>query len=111
ASAREVAADIADVRGEPALRVAIAAHLGRTRGLDVAPDDVIVTAGTSDAMLLTLLALDPRGDRLRVGIENPATRACADCSRASVRRPCPSRCGSARVSTSTPSRRTTTSTP
>lgn len=71
ASAREVAADIADVRGEPALRVAIAAHLGRTRGLDVAPDDVIVTAGTSDAMLLTLLALDPRGDRLRVGIENP----------------------------------------
>ena len=71
ASAREVAADIADVRGEPALRVAIAAHLGRTRGLDVAPDDVIVTAGTSDALLLTLLALDPRGDRLRVGIENP----------------------------------------
>ncbi|MDU0327191.1 PLP-dependent aminotransferase family protein [Microbacterium sp. KSW2-21] len=71
ASALEVAADVADVLGEPALRRQIAAHLGRTRGLDVAPDDVIVTAGTSDAMLLTVLALEPRGARLRVGIENP----------------------------------------
>ncbi|MFF7684102.1 PLP-dependent aminotransferase family protein [Microbacterium sp. NPDC007973] len=71
ASALEVASDVADVTGDPALRAAIAAHLGRTRGLDLAPDDVIVTAGTSDAMLLTLLSLSPRGSRLRVGIENP----------------------------------------
>ncbi|MEV7874168.1 PLP-dependent aminotransferase family protein [Microbacterium sp. NPDC089188] len=71
ASAIEVAPDVADVTGDPALRAAIAAHLGRTRGLDLAPDDVIVTAGTSDAMLLTLLSLSPRGSRLRVGIENP----------------------------------------
>ncbi|MDU0367884.1 PLP-dependent aminotransferase family protein [Microbacterium sp. KSW4-17] len=71
ASALEVAPDVADVTGDPALRAAIAAHLGRTRGLDLAPDDVIVTAGTSDAMLLTLLSLSPRGSRLRVGIENP----------------------------------------
>ncbi|WP_295823913.1 PLP-dependent aminotransferase family protein [uncultured Microbacterium sp.] len=71
ASALDVNADIGDVLGDPALRRAIAGHLGRTRGLDVAPDDVIVTAGTSDAMLLTLLALAPRGPVLRVGIENP----------------------------------------
>ncbi len=71
ASALEVPADIGDVTGDPALRAAIAAHLGRTRGLDLAADDIVVTAGTSDAMLLTLLALVPRGARLRVGIENP----------------------------------------
>ncbi|MFJ4038594.1 PLP-dependent aminotransferase family protein [Microbacterium sp. NPDC090007] len=71
ASTVDVGADVGDVRGDPALRAAIAGHLGRTRGLDIGPDDVIVTAGTSDAMLLTLLALPPRGGRLRVGVENP----------------------------------------
>ncbi|MDQ1084991.1 MULTISPECIES: PLP-dependent aminotransferase family protein [Microbacterium] len=71
ASALDIAADTSSVTGDPSLREAIAAHLGRTRGLDVAPDDVIVTAGTSDALLLTMLALTPRGPRLRVGIENP----------------------------------------
>ncbi|PVE69809.1 PLP-dependent aminotransferase family protein [Microbacterium testaceum] len=71
ASTLDVDSDIGDVLGDPALRAAIAAHLGRTRGLDVAPDDVIVAAGTSDAMLLTLLALGQRGGALRVGIENP----------------------------------------
>ena len=71
ASSCEVAPDVGSATGDPALREAIAAHLGRTRGLDVEPDDVIVTAGTSDAMLLTVLALAPRGARLRVGIENP----------------------------------------
>ncbi len=71
ASALAVTPDVTDVTGDPALRAAIAAHLARTRGLAVAPEEVIVTAGTSDAMLLTLLALAPRGPRLRVGIENP----------------------------------------
>jgi len=67
------ASDVDDVRGDPLLRDQIARHLGRTRGLDVVPDEVIVTAGTSDAVLLTLLALTPRnvGRPLRVGIENP----------------------------------------
>ena len=65
--------DVDDVRGHPPLRDQIARHLGRTRGLDVVPDEVIVTAGTSDAVLLTVLALTPRnvGRPLRVGIENP----------------------------------------
>lgn len=66
-------ADVDDARGDPGLRAQIAAHLARTRGLDVTADDVLVTAGTSDAMLLLLLALRPAtaGARMRVGIENP----------------------------------------
>lgn len=73
ASAEDPAAGVDDVLGDAALRTEIARHLGRTRGLDVAPDEVIVTAGTSDAVLMTLLALTPRntGHPLRVGIENP----------------------------------------
>lgn len=72
AGATDPATDV-DPLGDPALRAEIAMHLGRTRGLALAPDEVIVTAGTSDAMLVTLLALDPRNTnrRLRVGIENP----------------------------------------
>lgn len=73
ASAADPAPGVDDVLGDAALRTEIARHLGRTRGLDVAPDEVIVTAGTSDAMLVTLLALAPRrrGGPLRVGIEDP----------------------------------------
>ncbi|MCY1718237.1 PLP-dependent aminotransferase family protein [Microbacterium sp. SL62] len=73
AAAVDPAPDVDDVRGDPLLRDQIARHLGRTRGLDVIADEVIVTAGTSDAVLLTLLALTPRnvGRPLRVGIENP----------------------------------------
>ncbi|OZD46406.1 hypothetical protein CH252_21595 [Rhodococcus sp. 06-1477-1B] len=73
ASADDPAPDVDDVLGDAGLRCEIARHLGRTRGLDVDPDEVIVTAGTSEAMLVTLLALTPRRSdgRLRVGIENP----------------------------------------
>lgn len=72
ASAVDPAADVDDEAGLPALRAEIARHLSRTRGVDVDPAEVIVTAGTSDALLLTLLALTPRaGGRLRVGVENP----------------------------------------
>lgn len=73
AAALDPASDVDDAQGLRALRTEIARHLGRTRGLGVAADDVIVTAGTSDAMLLTLLALGSERDRgrLRVGIEDP----------------------------------------
>jgi GntR family transcriptional regulator/MocR family aminotransferase len=73
ATAGDPDADVSDTAGAPALRAEIARYLGRARGLDVAASDVIVTAGTSDAMLLALLALSPRGERtrLRVAIENP----------------------------------------
>lgn len=73
ASGEPLDADIDAGRGDPELRAQIAAHLARTRGLDVVDDDVLVTAGTSDALLLLMLALRPRatGARSRVGIENP----------------------------------------
>lgn len=73
ASARDPEADIDDETGLPALREEIARHLGRTRGLAVDPTDVIVTAGTSDALLLAALALSTPSHRRpgRFGVENP----------------------------------------
>lgn len=73
ASAVDPDPDVEDERGSPALRAEIARHLGRTRGIAVDPDDVIVTAGTSDALLLAALALPARrADGIRrFGVENP----------------------------------------
>lgn len=71
ATSLDPAAGPGEPAGLPDLREQIARHLHRTRGLDVPADDVIVAAGTSEAMLLTVSALAPRGGRLRIGIENP----------------------------------------
>jgi len=73
AAALDPEPDVDDARGDAVLRAEIARHLGRTRGLDVAAHDVLVTAGTSDAMLLTLVSLRSANARkpLRVGIEDP----------------------------------------
>ncbi|WZH35195.1 MAG: PLP-dependent aminotransferase family protein [Microbacterium enclense] len=73
AAALDPAADVDDPRGAPALRGEIARHLARTRGLDVSADDVVITAGTSEALLLTLLSLTAKNarERVRVGIEDP----------------------------------------
>ncbi|MDF2992805.1 MAG: transcriptional regulator containing a DNA-binding domain and an aminotransferase domain [Microbacterium sp.] len=73
AVALDPAADVDDPRGVPALRGEIARHLARTRGLDVSADDVVITAGTSDAFLLTLLSLTAKNarERMRIGIEDP----------------------------------------
>jgi len=73
ATAADPPSEADDPRGARALRTEIARHLGRTRGLDVSVDDVAVTAGTSDALLLTLLSLPTKNGRARrrVGIEDP----------------------------------------
>lgn len=73
AGAADPAADVEDETGSPALRHEIARHLERTRGLTVDASEVIVTAGTSDALLLAALALGPRwaGAPRRFGVENP----------------------------------------
>lgn len=73
AGALDPAADVEDETGSPPLRREIARHLERTRGLTVDPSEVIVTAGTSDALLLTALTLGPRraGAPRRFGVENP----------------------------------------
>lgn len=60
-----------DPRGTPELRAAIAERLGRLRGVACEPDDVVVTAGTTDG-LRALLEVLPPGP---VGVEDPGYRA------------------------------------
>ena len=50
--------------GLPQLREAIAAHLGKDFGLDYAADEVVVTAGTQEAVMLCMLALVDPGDEI-----------------------------------------------
>jgi hypothetical protein len=50
--------------GIPPLRAAIAGHYGRAYGLDVAPEDVVVTTGSSGGFLLAFLAAFDVGDRV-----------------------------------------------
>ncbi|MCG2623718.1 PLP-dependent aminotransferase family protein [Arthrobacter sp. I2-34] len=57
--------------GTAELRRAIAGHLRRARGLACQPSDVIVTAGTSEALLLLAIGLKPEGRALRIAVEDP----------------------------------------
>ena len=50
--------------GVPELRTAIAGHYARTHGLDVDPDQVVVTTGSSGGFLLAFLAAFDAGDRV-----------------------------------------------
>ncbi len=50
--------------GIPELRAAIAAHHRRMHGIDVGPDDVVVTTGSSGGFLLAFLAAFDVGDRV-----------------------------------------------
>jgi aspartate/methionine/tyrosine aminotransferase len=52
--------------GIPALREAICAHHRRMHGLDVSPDDVVVTTGSSGGFLLAFLAAFEAGDRVAI---------------------------------------------
>ena len=52
--------------GIPALRKAIADHLRRRFGLDYAPEEVIVTAGAQEAVMLAMLALIEPGDEVLI---------------------------------------------
>ncbi|KRF36543.1 aminotransferase-like domain-containing protein [Nocardioides sp. Soil805] len=60
-----------DPRGLPVLRELLAERLGRTRGLAIDPDDVVLTAGTT-AGLRHVLAVLPREP---VAVEDPGYRA------------------------------------
>lgn len=57
------------VHGEPALRTALAAYLGRSRGIACTPEDIIITAGAMHALDLILRATLSVGDA--VGFEEP----------------------------------------
>jgi len=50
--------------GIPELRDAIARHVAETRGIEVAPDEVVVTPGAKPIMFFTILALVNRGDEV-----------------------------------------------
>ncbi|GAA4695797.1 PLP-dependent aminotransferase family protein [Nocardioides nanhaiensis] len=70
-----------DPRGLPALRVALADRLARTRGLVVDPEELVVTCGTTDG-LRHLLGAVPPGP---VGVEDPGYRAAVETARAQGR--------------------------
>ncbi|MCV2367903.1 PLP-dependent aminotransferase family protein [Paucibacter oligotrophus] len=61
--------------GLPRLRELIAAYLSHSRGLRCSGEQVIVTAGSQQAIALAVLALVEPGDR--VGMESPGYRAAA----------------------------------
>jgi aspartate/methionine/tyrosine aminotransferase len=50
--------------GLPELREAIARHVEKTRGVPVAPDEVVVTPGAKPIMFFAILALVNRGDEV-----------------------------------------------
>ncbi len=53
--------------GLPELRTRIARHYGDTYGVDLAPERVIVTSGSSGGFLLAFTALFDAGDRVALG--------------------------------------------
>ncbi|WP_135229409.1 PLP-dependent aminotransferase family protein [Deinococcus fonticola] len=73
AARQDVSGDYADPQGEPELRAALAAFVGRSRGLPVSPEGVMVTAGTLQALNLIVKAILPPGSS--VLMENPGYRA------------------------------------
>ncbi|SHG37867.1 PLP-dependent aminotransferase family protein [Geodermatophilus nigrescens] len=61
-----------DPLGLPALRQAVAVYLRRVRGVEAGADDVLVTAGASDALALAATALGAPGRPPRVVVEDPS---------------------------------------
>jgi len=70
ASRTDVMRNDQDPAGDPALRAAVARHLGRSRGITVDPDEVLVTRGTAQALDLIARTLLRPGDP--VAMESPA---------------------------------------
>jgi len=70
-----------DPAGVRALRVELAAHLARTRGLVCEPDEILVTSGTIGGLGQVLAALPPGA----VAHEDPGYRAAAEAIGASGR--------------------------
>jgi len=70
-----------DPAGLPELRVELAGHLARTRGLTCEADELLVTTGTTGGLTQVLAALPPG----RVAHEDPGYRAAAEVIRADGR--------------------------
>lgn len=73
AAKQSVSGDYSDVRGEGELRSALAAFVGRSRGLPASADDLLVTAGTLQAVNLIARNILPPASA--VLFENPGYRA------------------------------------
>ncbi len=78
-ASREVLAEVGsadlgygDPRGLPVLREALAVWLGRTRGLTVSPDEILVVNGVAQGLVLLARWLEERG-RTTVGFEEPGS--------------------------------------
>jgi GntR family transcriptional regulator/MocR family aminotransferase len=66
-----------DPRGHPRLRTALAPWLGRTRGLRVDPDDILIVAGVAQSM--ALLAQQLRRDGIdEIAVEDPGSRGAVE---------------------------------
>jgi GntR family transcriptional regulator/MocR family aminotransferase len=61
-----------DPRGAPELRVALAAYLGRVRGVAADPGSIVVTSGVAQGLALVSRALRARGVRA-LGVEEPGS--------------------------------------
>ncbi|MFI9363877.1 PLP-dependent aminotransferase family protein [Kitasatospora sp. NPDC053057] len=61
-----------DVRGTPALRQAVAHWLARNRGIRADPEEVLIVAGTAQALALLGRALERRGIT-EVAVEDPGS--------------------------------------
>lgn len=69
-----------DPAGAPALRAAIARHIGASRSVVAGADDVVVTSGAQQALDLIARVLIERGDR--VAIEDPGYQGTREVLRA-----------------------------
>jgi GntR family transcriptional regulator/MocR family aminotransferase len=59
-----------DPRGAPALREALAAYLGRVRGVDAEPEHILICTGFTQALSLLCRALRAHGVK-RIALEDP----------------------------------------
>jgi GntR family transcriptional regulator/MocR family aminotransferase len=80
-SAAPVPPSYDDPAGLRELRVELATHLARTRGLRCDPDEILVTTGTIGGLNQVLAALPPGA----VALEDPGYRAAAEAIRAAGR--------------------------
>ncbi len=77
AYAHGIQTEYGDPRGLAALREAIAAHLGETRGIEASPDQIMVTSGIQGALnLLARIFITDRSGA-SVAVENPCYQGAA----------------------------------
>ncbi|WP_231627864.1 PLP-dependent aminotransferase family protein [Novosphingobium sp. AAP1] len=77
AYARGIQTEYGDPRGLRALREAIAAHLGETRGINASADQIMITSGIQGALNLLARIFITDRSRASVAVENPCYQGAA----------------------------------